>query len=259
MSFLVLKIKSLFLPIIICMFIILLLLFSSYNISAAKVGLSLWANSVVPSLLPFFIATELLSHTNIISIFGKLLKPIMRPIFNVPGEGAFALLMGIISGYPVGAKIVADLKEKQICSSIEAERLLSFTNNSGPLFILGTVGTGLFLNSDIGLKLLVTHILACLTTGFIFRWWKKNKDSYCRGYYNSYAPTILNLNNLGEVLSKSIINSINTIFMIGGFIVLFSIIVSMLYSSHLLVTISNTLLCFGVSSAFSCGILTRIN
>jgi len=102
-------------------------------------GLSLWVNSVVPSLLPFFIATNILAKTSVVPFLGKLLHKIMRPLFNVPGEGAFALLMGIISGYPMGAKIVSDFKSKGICNDVECERLLSFTNNSGPLFIIGTV------------------------------------------------------------------------------------------------------------------------
>ena len=63
----------------------------------------------------------------------------MRPIFNVPGEGAFPLIMGIISGYPVGAKIVTNFRKNNICTKEEAERLITFTNNSGPLFIIGTV------------------------------------------------------------------------------------------------------------------------
>lgn len=63
----------------------------------------------------------------------------MRPLFNVPGEGAFPFIMGIISGYPIGAKIVSDFKDNNICTPIECERLLAFTNNSGPLFIVGTV------------------------------------------------------------------------------------------------------------------------
>lgn len=136
----VIKLKSLVLPFIICIFILFLLLYSKSNLSAAKSGLNLWANSVLPSLLPFFIATELLGYTNVVALCGKFLNKFMRPIFNVPGEGAFALLMGIISGYPVGAKIVANLKEQKLCTSIEAERLIAFTNNSGPLFIVGTVG-----------------------------------------------------------------------------------------------------------------------
>ena len=104
MKLIILKIKNLFIPMCIYLFIICLLLFSKDNISAAKSGLYLWANAVLPSLLPFFIATELLNYTDITNLCGKLLNPIMRPLFNVPGEGAIALIMGIISGYPVGAK-----------------------------------------------------------------------------------------------------------------------------------------------------------
>lgn len=162
-KFIIIKIKSLILPVIICSFILCLILFSKSNLVAAKSGLSLWANSVLPSLLPFFIATELLGYTNVVHILGMFLNKLMRPIFNVPGEGAFALIMGIISGYPVGAKIVANLKEQKLCNDIEAERLLAFTNNSGPLFIVGTVGIGLFYSYSIGLLLLLTHILSCLT------------------------------------------------------------------------------------------------
>ena len=63
----------------------------------------------------------------------------MRPLFNVPGESAYAFIMGLISGYPVGAKIVTDLRKTNLCSKDEGERMLCFTNNSGPLFIIGTV------------------------------------------------------------------------------------------------------------------------
>ena len=111
---------------------------------AVKNGLSLWANSVVPSLFPFFVATELLSHTNIINQLGNILNFIMKPLFNVNGKGSFAFIMGIISGYPIGAKIAANFRKNNICSKEECERLLSFTNNSGPLFIIGTVGISMF-------------------------------------------------------------------------------------------------------------------
>ena len=267
MKLFIIKIKNMILPIIICTFIVLLLLFSKNNLLAAKSGLVLWANSVLPSLLPFFIATELLSCTNVIPLCGKLLGPIMRPIFNVPGEGAFALLMGIISGYPVGAKIVGNLKEHNLCTDIEAERLLAFTNNSGPLFIVGTVGIGLFYNASIDLILLTTHILACLTTGFLFRWWSIGTPFFdhhlmnCGQKRTSQLTTLntsLSLCNLGEVLSKSILNSINTILMIGGYVVLFSIVISMLQTSHLLQLITNFFSFVGIPSFLSISILTGI-
>lgn len=83
-KFLFLSIKRNIIPAIFCIFTICLVIFSKNNLSATKSGLLLWANNVVPSLLPFFIATELLSYTNIIPKISKLLNPIMRPIFNVP-------------------------------------------------------------------------------------------------------------------------------------------------------------------------------
>lgn len=256
-KFIVFKIKSLILPSLICIFILFLLMFSKNNLAAAKSGLELWANSVLPSLLPFFIATELLGYTNIVPMCGRFFSKLMRPIFNVPGEGAFAFLMGIISGYPVGAKIVANLKENKLCNKVEAERLIAFTNNSGPLFIVGTVGIGLFYNSSIGLILFCTHILSCITVGFLFRWWGKSKEKYLRNSSYSIEDNNLSFCNLGEVLSKSIISSINTILMLGGFVVLFSIIISMLNTSHILhVLSSHVLSVLHIPEDFSLSILT---
>lgn len=264
MKIIVFKIKKLFVPTCICLFTAFLLIFSNNNLSSAKTGLSLWANSVVPSLLPFFIATELLGYTNVISILGKLLNRFMRPIFNVPGEGAFPFIMGIISGYPMGAKIVASFKSKGICTNEEAERLLAFTNNSGPLFIIGTVGIGLFKDTNTGILLFITHILACLTVGFIFRWWKfsrKKRSSFLQES-STNIPSKVSLSNLGEVLANSIMSAINTIFLIGGFIVLFSVIISILENSRVLDILSNfispILNIFGISASYANGILTGL-
>lgn len=236
-KFIIFKLKQIILPICIYTFTIFLILFSSSNLSAAKNGLSLWAFSVVPSLLPFFIATELLSYTNIITILGNFLNKFMKPIFNVPGEGSFALLMGIISGYPVGAKIVSNFKAQGICNLEECERLLAFTNNSGPLFIIGTVGVSLFSSSSIGIKLFIVHLISCLLVGFIFRWWKKGKKNnsfFQNEKRNSSSVSNLSFNNLGTILSTSIQCAINSVIIIGGFVVLFSVIVSMLNNSKIL-------------------------
>lgn len=85
-KFIFLSLKRNILPFLFCLFTIALVVFSKTNLSATKSGLLLWANNVIPSLFPFFIATELLGYTNIVSKIGKLLNPIMRPLFNVPGQ-----------------------------------------------------------------------------------------------------------------------------------------------------------------------------
>lgn len=234
-KFIFLSLKRNILPFIFCLFTIFLVIFSKENLSAAKSGLLLWANNVIPSLFPFFIATELLGYTNIVSKLGKLLNPIMRPIFNVPGQGAYALLMGIISGYPIGAKIVTNFRKNNICSKEECERLLAFTNNSGPLFIIGTVGISLFYNSTIGILLFITHLLACLTVGILFRFWKYNKNSINsnKPYYSTNNKEV-SFSSLGEVLGKAISSATSTILMIGGFVVLFSVVLSILENSKIL-------------------------
>lgn len=263
--FLVLKIKRNIFALIFLAFGASLLLFSSSNLPAIKKGLSLWVNSVVPSLFPFFVATELLMNTNFVNSIGRFLNKIMKPLFNIRGEGAFAFIMGLISGYPVGAKIACNFRENNICSKEECERLLSFTNNSGPLFIIGTVGISMFGNSTIGLLLLITHILACITVGFIFRFWKINSSSseYVRNKNSNYKKhRNVTLSNLGEVLGKSISNSISTILMIGGFVVIFSSIISILRASGILnslvVLLTPTFNFLHLDSSFISGIITGL-
>ncbi len=230
-----LNIKSYIMSFAFLTFTLCLLIFSSSNLSASKKGLSLWANSVVPSLFPFFVATELLSQTQMPYWLGKLFNRIMKPLFNIRGEGSFALIMGLISGYPVGAKIATNFRKNNVCSKEECERILSFTNNSGPLFIVGTVGISMFGSSTIGFLLLITHVLSALTVGFIFRFWKKNSSTtYENNAFNNFNKKKIGLSNLGESLSSSISSSISTILVIGGFVVLFSVIISILKVSNFL-------------------------
>ena len=179
----ILMLKKHILTFIICVFPIFILLFSQNNIVAVKSGLLLWVNNIIPSLFPFFIATELLMHTNIVNQLGIILNRLMKPLFNVRGEGAFAFVMGIISGYPVGAKIATNFRQNNVCTKEECERLLSFTNNSGPLFVIGTVGILIFKSSTIGILLFITHIISSISVGIIFRFWKKNITS------NDYIKT----------------------------------------------------------------------
>lgn len=242
-KFIFINLKKNILPIIFLVFTICLVVFSKENLSATKKGLMLWANNVVPSLFPFFIATELLGFTNIIFKMEKFLTPIMKPLFNVSGSGAYPFVMGIISGYPIGAKIVANFRENNICSKDECERLLAFTNNSGPLFIIGTVGISLFFNSTIGLLLFITHLLSCITVGILFRFWKCNskKDIKNKETKLQHINNEVTFSNLGEVLSKSITSATSTILMIGGFIVFFSVVLSILENSNLISFLASAL------------------
>ena len=277
MRFFVISLKRNILPLSFALFAILLVVFSKSNLLAASNGLVLWATCVVPSLFPFFVITNLLTHTKIVDWIGKFLDKLMRPLFNVPGIGGFAFVMGLISGYPVGAKIVSDFRENGSITKDEGERMLAFTNNSGPLFILSSVGISLFGDTKTGLLLLATHILSCITVGIILGKFSKKSDEEYRNrkkdfaktptnssclkyssiskysnsskfsnnpvnsnhphysnYHKNNAKNTVTLKNLGEVLGNSINSSISTILMIGGFVVIFSVIISILTQTHAL-------------------------
>ena len=259
MKFLILSFKRNILPTIFVVIAICLVIFSRSNLEATRNGLELWAFTVVPSLFPFFVITNLLSKTNVVNILGKLLDKIMKPLFNVPGIGGFAFVMGLISGYPVGAKVVSDFRKQQLVTKDEGERLLAFTNNSGPLFILSSVGISLFGDTKTGILLLCTHILSCITVGIILGKFSKKsdddfrnkinnrlntnntkkKENFKKQISNNNSSSRITLNNLGNILADSINNSISTIFLIGGFVVIFSVVISMLNTSHMLDLISN--------------------
>ena len=258
MRFIILSFKRNILPLTFVLIAILLVIFSRSNLTAATNGLTLWATCVVPSLFPFFVITNLLSHTKVVDFIGKLLDRFMRPIFNVPGIGGFAFVMGLISGYPVGAKIVSDFRENGAITKDEGERMLAFTNNSGPLFILSSIGISLFGDTKTGLLLLCTHILSCITVGIILGKFSRKSDYEFRRNYNmakdiisensfnknrrntsreknihsSSSTKTVTFKNLGEVLGNSINDSISTILMIGGFVVIFSVIISILNQTH---------------------------
>lgn len=226
----VIKIKKNLIAILMILFIIMLILYSKSNIEAAKDGVNIWINHVFPCLFPFFVATEILCNTNVLNILGKYLEKITSKLFRVSGEGAFILIMGIICGYPTGAKIVADLRKQKVLTLEEAERLIAFTNNSGPLFILGTVGVSLLNSQHLGYILLISHIISCLVVGFVFRNWKKG-ILYSQNKMVEKENKNVDIKNFGEILGNSVRNSIKNIVHIGGFIVLFSVIISMLNTS----------------------------
>ncbi len=188
----------------------------------------------------------------------------MKPFFNIRGEGAFAFIMGIISGYPIGAKIACNFRQNNICSKEECERLLSFTNNSGPLFIIGTVGILMFHNTTIGILLFITHILACITVGFLFRYWKKDTHTLSSSFRTSSQTSKESIcfSNLGEILAQSITSSISTILLIGGFVVIFSSIISIFKASGLLnsftILLNPFFQFFHIDTNFIQGLLTGI-
>ncbi len=201
---------------------------------SAIMGLNLWWNVVFPALLPFFILSEILMGLGVVHFIGVLLEPLMRPVFNVPGVGAFALSMGLASGYPMDAVITSKFRKNQLCTAVEAERLLSFTNTADPLFMFGAVAVGMFAMPQLGATIALAHYLSSFLVGVIFRFHARGRDRQTPetattgnivlcAFRALYSARQEDKRSLGQLLGDSVKGSMNTILLIGGFIIVFSV------------------------------------
>ncbi|WP_091583204.1 sporulation integral membrane protein YlbJ [Alteribacillus bidgolensis] len=226
-------IRMLFMALGLFIFALCLILFPKDVLEASKSGVAMWSDSVFPSLLPFFITAELLIAFGVVSFLGVLLEPLMRPLFNVPGCGGFVWAMGLSSGFPSGAKFTVKLRKQNKLTKEEAERLVSFTNSSSPLFICGAVAVGFFQDAAFGLLLAVCHYGANTLVGIFMRFYKKTSPPSSPTASSASLRTAFqalkkeqedDVRPLGKKIGDAVTTSIHTLFMIGGFIILFSVL-----------------------------------
>ncbi len=234
-----------------------LVIFPKQSLEAASNGLKLCLNVIIPSLFPFFVLSTLIVQLGIARYFGRILEPVMRPLFNVGGACSTAFVLGFIGGYPVGAKTVIALYESGSCTKTEAERLLSFCNNSGPAFIFGVVGAGVFASSAVGLLLYLAHTLASVCVGLLFRFWgRKGEKKEGRGLPRIAAKRFT------AAFVDSVKSAFQTTINICGFVIFFTIIIKILFLSGLLPLIASAVGAvfapFGFDAAWAERLLTGL-
>lgn len=263
----IIYLKSFILPAVCIFFILLLIVFPNTAVSSALKGLNLWSTVVFPSLFPFFVVSDILNKTGLIKSIGVLLEPVMRPLFNVPGCASFTLAVGLTSGAPVAAKITSNMRKEKLLTKVESERLLAFTNNSGPLFITGAVAVGMFKMPNLGLLLLACHFMASFTVGLLFRFYgktsgytgKKQNKNLIQIFKTELRQMInSNASSPAKILGDSIQNSLGTMLTIGGFIVFFSVIINILIDSSIIVHLSNIIATKLISTGIDKEIITAL-
>ncbi len=137
--------------------------------SAVEQALELCAQSVIPALFPFLVVTSALLSLGLGELAAPWLAGLMEPLFRVPGAGSAALVLGLVGGYPIGAATAGRLYQEGVVSRQEGERLLTFCNNSNPVFLISVLGVGVFGSVRTGIWLWLIHVLSALLTGLAFR------------------------------------------------------------------------------------------
>ncbi len=225
--------------------------------NAARDGLRLCFDAIIPSLFPFFVLSTLSVELGFAGRLGRIFEPVMRPLFNVSGACACAFALGFIGGYPVGAKTAISLYEKGDCSREEAERLLSFCNNSGPAFILGVVGSGVFLSGRAGLLLYLAHAAASIAVGMLFRFYKRGADAHRRA-----GAAKIKTVRLTTAFTDSVKSSFFSVLNICAFVLFFTIVIKLLFLSGFIPfaarILAGALAVFGVDEQSATHLLTGI-
>jgi len=219
-----------------------LVMYPEQGFQAGMSGMQVFWDVVFPSLLPFFILSELLLGVGVVHALGVLLEPLMRPLFKVPGVGAFSLSMGLAAGYPMDAVIASKFRKNKMCTRVEGERLIAFTNTADPLFLFGAVAVGMFHSPELGTLLALSHYVAALLVGVMYRFHgmgqkyheedvreeKRQGNIFKRAFSELMRAREQDGRPLGKLLGDAVSESMRTLFMICGFIMFFAVLVKIL-------------------------------
>jgi sporulation integral membrane protein YlbJ len=228
--------------------VLLMTIFPTETLHSSLRGLSIWWQVLFPALFPFFVISELLLGIGIVHFFGKLLDPLMRPLFRLPGIGGFVITMGYISGYPVGARLTAQLWEQRLVNRAEGERLVAFTTTSDPIFLIGAVSIGFFQNVALAPVLAAAHYGGGLIIGLLMRFHDRHapsssaeKNMAIAGEARKRRPSriaealkamhdarLLDGRGLGRLLQDSVQSALKLMIVVGGLVVFFSVVMEML-------------------------------
>lgn len=202
---------------------LLALIFASDAVlTSCRSALVLCGELIVPSLFPFFVVSILLNRLGLSKYLARFLSPLAEKLFNISGTGATALIIGLTGGYPLGAAYIADMCRAGSITADEGEQLMAFCNNSGPAFIIGAVGAGVFNSVRVGLYLYAIHILSAIITGIITR--PKNRP----GAYSAERNEINDVSSFSVAFPDAVKAAVTATINVCGFVVCFSVLVGLM-------------------------------
>lgn len=203
-------------------FAVMMTVFPGVSVEAVYDALKLWALTVVPALLPFFICSNFMQETGFTDSLAGVAEPAVRRLFRTSGVCGFPFIMSLVSGYPAGVKILSDARLSGKISKEDADTGITFCSTSGPLFMIGAVGTGMLDSETSGWIIALSHYLGAAANGILFgRILKKERitaPSYPVTGKLFYSETKINCN---EAAVKSIMDAVKTLFIIGGYMAVF--------------------------------------
>ncbi|SHK01226.1 sporulation integral membrane protein YlbJ [Anaerocolumna jejuensis DSM 15929] len=207
------------------LFLALILAFPASSYQGAKKGLLLWFNTLLPTLLPFMILSNLIVYMRITAPLSRILYPVFHRIFRVSKNGCYPVLIGFLSGIPVGAKTTADMMERGELSASEGQYLLGLCNNASPMFIMSYISLTQLNKPDIRLILLLILYSSALVSALLWKALTGSKRKVSALSLSSENPAPVDTGSRFDFkkVDKSIMDAFDIITRVGGYVILFSI------------------------------------
>ena len=191
-------------------------------IDAALIGVNLVVKTIIPTIFPFSVICNLLISYDGVGLYSKILGPILCKPLKLSKSSSFPIVASFLSGYPLGCKYCCDLYSLGYIDRKEFERLLNIASNASPMFIIGSIGATMLGDIRLGFILLIGNYLSSIIVGILTI--NNSKTSLT---LKELPKSNINV-NFGSALKSALDNGINTTLQVGAFVVLFSIIISII-------------------------------
>lgn len=201
--------------------LVFIFIYSNDIKESVLIAINIWNNSLIPSIFPFLLLSNLLVKYGFIEIISKIFGRATEIIYNLPKSASYAIITSMFTGFPTGSKYIKDLLQNREIDNEDANVLITFTSFSNPLFVISAVGEGMLHNKKIGIKIFMVHLFTGLFVGLLFKKKKERKNIQVN-------KKVINNKSFIENLINSINETFKILANILGLLIFFFIIVTII-------------------------------
>lgn len=220
----------------------IILVFPEYSSNGVKTGLTFCSNILIPSLFPFMVISGFIVKSNLALKLGKIMNPVTKFLFHLPGCTGPTILLGLIGGYPTSARGIKSLFEQKLIDNSQAERMLYFSVCAGPAFVISVVGTNFLKSSKAGIIILTSQIISSITLGIITGFLGTNSQTH----KNNTHTTKVKSTKLSSAFINSCTDACYGLINLCSLVVIFSVAILILNSVGFSKEISNIFINIGL-------------
>lgn len=213
------------------LFLILVITQPICALNGAKIGLLLWFNTVLPTLLPFIILSNFIIRFQVTDYICKIFSPVFKRVFRISDIGCYPIIIGILSGYPMGAKTCSDLIKEGLLDKEEGQYIMILVGNASFIFLTSFLSVSSLAIPERKYQLLALIYLSSTISATIYRIISRSRSKKTENISDetiSIAEYIEKMPLSMTTVDHCILDGFTTITKVGGYIIMFSVLTQIL-------------------------------